>query len=107
MLKEPLLTSIKEQFMNKSEFVAALAQRVDISKTLATSILEGIFAEDGVILTAMKAGDKVSLPGFGQFEVRNRAARTARNPATGATIAVPAKRHGVFKPLKGMKDAIV
>lgn len=93
--------------MNKTEFVAELAKNADISKALATSVFERIFDEDGVIISALKKGDKVVISGFGNFEVRNTPAREARNPATGNKIQVPAKRKAVFKPLKGMKDALV
>ena len=54
----------------------------------------------------MKQNDKVQIPGFGSFEVRERAARTGRNPHTGETIEIAAAKVPAFKPEKGLKDAI-
>ena len=57
------------------------------------------------MMDALKAGDKVQLMGFGTFEVKERAARTGRNPSTGATIEIPASKTPTFKAGKGLRDA--
>ncbi|MFP9216771.1 HU-related DNA-binding protein HupN, partial [Enterococcus faecalis] len=58
------------------------------------------------ISEALKSGEKVSIPGFGTFEVRERAARKGRNPQTGEEIDIPATKAPAFKPAKALKDAV-
>ena len=89
--------------MNRSDLIAKMAAEAGISKAAAERAL-GAFI-DGVG-GALRNGDKVSLVGFGTFSVSNRAARTGRNPRTGATINIPASKVPRFKPGKGLKDAI-
>lgn len=87
--------------MNKSELVDHIAHHSDISKAAATRALESIV--DAVKKT-LKKGDTVSLVGFGTFAVGKRAARTGRNPRTGAAIKIKAAKVPKFRPGKGLKD---
>ena len=89
--------------MNKTELIAAIAEKSAISKKDAEKALGAFVA---VVTDALKAGDKISLVGFGTFEARERAARTGVNPATGAKISIPACKNPAFKPGKALKDAI-
>ena len=90
--------------MNKTGLIAAVAEKVDVSKKEATAVVE---ATIDVITEALKAGDKVQLVGFGCFEVRQRAAREGRNPQYPAkTIKIPASKVPVFKAGKVLKDSI-
>lgn len=89
--------------MNKSELVNAIAAKEGIEKKCAEKSVNAVFA---AVADALAAGDKVQLVGFGTFEVRARAAKTARNPQTGAAIAVPATKVPVFKAGKALKDAV-
>jgi DNA-binding protein HU-beta len=89
--------------MNKSELIDAIAQDADLSKADAGRALDAITDS---ITKALKKGDTVSLIGFGTFSVKERAARTGRNPATGETIKIKASKTPSFKAGKGFKDAI-
>ena len=89
--------------MNKSELIAKIAEKTGLDKKQAAAALDATIA---VITETLKADDKVALLGFGTFEVRERAATTARNPRTGETIEVAAKRVPTFKPGKALKDAV-
>lgn len=89
--------------MNKSELVDAVASATDSSKADAQRSVDAVLDS---ITGALKKGDKVALTGFGTFEVRNRAARTARNPQTGETIQVKASKAPAFKAGKSLKDAV-
>ena len=89
--------------MNKTELIAAIAEKSGLSKKDAEKALA---ATIGAITDALAAGDKVQLVSFGTFEVRNRAAKQARNLRTGATIVVPASKIPSFKAGKGLKDAV-
>ena len=89
--------------MNKSELVAALAAKTELSKKDAEKALNGFV---GVINEALVKGDKVQLIGFGTFEVKNRPARTARNPRTGAEIKIAASKAPAFKAGKALKDKV-
>ena len=90
--------------MNKTGLIAAVAEKVDVSKKEATAVVE---ATIDVITEALKAGDKVQLVGFGCFEVRQRDAREGRNPQDPAkTIKIPASKVPVFKAGKVLKDSI-
>ncbi len=87
--------------MNKTELIAHIADHADISKAAATRALESIL--DAVKKT-LKKGGTVSLVGFGTFAVGKRAARTGRNPRTGAAIKIKAAKVPKFRPGKGLKD---
>ncbi|MBQ5889814.1 MAG: HU family DNA-binding protein [Clostridia bacterium] len=89
--------------MNKTELIAAVAEKAAISKKDAD---KAIAAFVDSITDALKAGDKVQLVGFGTFEVRERAARTGRNPKTKETITIAASKAPAFKAGKAFKDAI-
>ena len=87
--------------MNKVTLVAKIAEKSGLSKKQAELAL-GAFIDS--VTEALKAGDKVQLMGFGTFEVKERAARTGRNPSTGATIEIPASKTPTFKAGKGLRD---
>lgn len=89
--------------MNKTELVEAMADAADISKAAAGRALEGMVE---AITNAVKNGDTVSVIGFGTFSLRERAARTGRNPKTGAEIQIPASKSPAFKAGKAFKDAV-
>ena len=89
--------------MNKTELVDAMAESADISKAAAGRALDGLIE---AITGALKSGDQVSVVGFGSFSVRERAARTGRNPQTGAAIQIKASKNPAFKAGKGLKDAV-
>jgi len=93
--------------MNKSELVEALARRSDLSKKDARTVVDTLFdPQNGILATAMKRGDRVSITGFGTFEVRQRAERMARNPRTGQQMRVPATRTPAFRAGKGLKEGV-
>jgi DNA-binding protein HU-beta len=89
--------------MNKSELVDAVAEAADISKADAGRAVDGFV---GVITNALKKGDTVTLVGFGTFAVRERGARTGRNPRTGDEIKIAASKNPAFKAGKALKDAV-
>lgn len=89
--------------MNKTELIAAIAEKTDLSKKDADAAVSAVL---GAITDALKAGDKIQLVGFGTFEVRNRAAKQGRNPRTGETMTVPASKVPAFKAGKALKDAV-
>jgi DNA-binding protein HU-beta len=89
--------------MNKSDLIDAMADTADISKAAAGRALDGLV---DAVTRALKSGDTVSLVGFGTFVVRERAARTGRNPQTGQTISIPASKSPAFKAGKALKDAV-
>lgn len=89
--------------MNKTELIAAVADKTDLSKKDADAAVSAVL---GAITDTLKAGDKIQLVGFGTFEVRNRAAKQGRNPRTGETMTVPASKVPAFKAGKALKDAV-
>lgn len=89
--------------MNKSELIDAVAQSADISKAAAARAVDGFVA---AVSGALKKGEQVTLVGFGTFLVREREARTGRNPQTGAEIKIAASKLPSFKAGKGLKDAV-
>ncbi len=89
--------------MNKSELVDAIADAADLSKASAGRALD---AAIDAVAGALKNGDQVSLVGFGTFSVKHRAARTGRNPQTGAEIQIAAANVPSFKAGKALKDAV-
>jgi len=89
--------------MNKSDLIEHIAKQADISKAAATRALDAIVA--GVKTTLKKSGS-VTIVGFGTFAVTKRAARTGRNPRTGAAIKIKAAKVPKFKPGKALKDAL-
>lgn len=89
--------------MNKSELIDAVANSADISKIAAGKAVDGML---NAVTSALKGGDQVALTGFGTFEVRERAARTGRNPQTGEAISIKASKVPSFKAGKALKDAV-
>ncbi len=89
--------------MNKSELIDQIAESADISKAAAGRALDATVA---AVKTALKKGGEVSLVGFGTFYVGKRAARTGRNPQTGASIKIKAAKVPKFRAGKGLKDAV-
>ena len=89
--------------MNKSELIEAMADSADISKAAAGRALDGLI---DAITNAVKNNDPVSIVGFGTFVLRERAARTGRNPKTGKEIEIAASKSPAFKAGKAFKDAV-
>ena len=89
--------------MNKAELVAAVAEKAEISKKDAEKAVSAVL---DLIGDALKNGDKVQIMGFGSFEVKERAARTGKNPATGESIQIAASKAIVFKAGKALKDSV-
>jgi DNA-binding protein HU-beta len=89
--------------MNKAELIDAIAASAELSKADAGRALDATVA---AISNALKQGDSVAVVGFGSFVVRERAARTGRNPKTKEEIQIPASKTPVFKAGKGLKDAV-
>ncbi|MGB3237113.1 MAG: HU family DNA-binding protein [Geitlerinemataceae cyanobacterium] len=89
--------------MNKTELVAAIAAKAGISKKDADAILS---ATVDTIVDAVASGEKVVLIGFGSFEVRQRSARTGRNPATGEPLEIPAGQVPAFSAGKAFKEKV-
>lgn len=89
--------------MNKSELIQAVAEAADIPKSTAAKAVDAVVDS---IKKKLSEGDTVTLIGFGTFTVRERAARTGRNPRTGDPINIKAAKVPVFKPGKALKDAV-
>lgn len=91
----------KEKFMTKTEFVAKVAEELEVPKTVAAETVDAFLK---VTADLLKAGDKVTFPGFGTFEVAERAARKGRNPQTGAELNIAASKSGKFSAGKNLKN---
>ena len=89
--------------MNKSQLIDKIAAGADISKAAAGRALDAIIAS---VTESLKEGDDVALVGFGTFAVKERAARTGRNPQTGEALEIAASKKVSFKVAKGLKDAV-
>ena len=89
--------------MNKTELIAAVAEKTGLTKKDSERALSAAFE---AITESLVKGDKVQVSGFGIFEVKNREARTGRNPRTKETIQIPATRLPAFKASKTLKDTI-
>ena len=89
--------------MNKRDLVDAVANKSELDRRSAESAID---AAVEAISGALADGDKVTLPGFGTFEVRQRNARTGRNPQTGETIEIAASKAPAFKPASAIKTAV-
>ena len=87
--------------MTKTEFVAKLAEKLDIPKKLAAENTDAVL---DLIAEVVKAGDKITFPGFGTFAVSEKAARVGRNPQTGAKMEIAASKAGKFTAAKGLKN---
>jgi DNA-binding protein HU-beta len=89
--------------VNKAELIDAIADSADLSKASASRALDAVIDS---VTNALKSGDQVSLVGFGTFAVKERAARTGRNPQTGQPIEIAAAKVPGFKAGKALKDAV-
>ena len=89
--------------MNKAELIATMAETSGVSKKDTEQVLNAFIA---TVQKTLKQDGKVQIPGFGSFEVRERAARSGRNPLTGEAIEIAAAKVPAFKAGKGLKDAI-
>lgn len=89
--------------MNKADLINVLAAKNAISKKDAEKAVNGVL---DLIAEALKNGEKIQIMGFGSFEVKTRAARTGKNPATGETIKIAASKAVVFKAGKALKDSV-
>lgn len=89
--------------MKKTDMIAFVAEKADITKKDATRAVEAVFE---AITGEVSQGNKVTVTGFGTFEPKEREARTGRNPQTGETITIPAHTAVTFKAGKGLKDCV-
>ena len=89
--------------MNKTELIEQIAAQADISKAAAGRALDGAIE---AVKASLKKGQPVTLVGFGTFSVKERAARTGRNPKTGEELQIKASKVPSFKPGKGLKDSV-
>lgn len=89
--------------MNKSELIDAIAASADIPKAQASRALDAVIE---TVTGALQKSDQVVLVGFGTFAVKERSARSGRNPQTGQPIDIPAAKIPTFKPGKALKDAV-
>ncbi len=95
--------------MTKTELAEKLAKKTGLSKAKAIEVVSVIFDAQpgkGIIATELDAGRKVTIPGFGTFTSRRRKAREGRNPRTGETIKIAAKKYPVFKAGKTLKERV-
>lgn len=89
--------------MHKTELISAVAEKTGQTKAASQVAVNGVLE---VIAEELAKGGTVALPGFGTFEVRHRAARTGRNPQTGAEMQIAASNAPAFKPGKTLRDAV-
>ncbi|HET7275601.1 MAG TPA: HU family DNA-binding protein [Longimicrobiaceae bacterium] len=93
--------------MKKSEFIDQVAEKAETSKAAAARVVDAIFdSGSGAIAEVARAGGDLSIPGFGKFKTRTRAARKGRNPRTGAEIDIPEKTVISFSAAKGLQDTL-
>ena len=95
--------------MNKKELSAKLAKNTGLSQAKAGEVVNAIFDArpgKGIIAIELDAGRKVTIPGFGTFGTRTRAARRGTNPATGEPMDIPAKKYPFFRPGKTLKERV-
>lgn len=92
-----------DEIVNKSQLIDKIAEGADISKAAAGRALDSFVDAVGA---ALNEGEQVALVGFGTFSVRERAARSGRNPQTGETIEISAAKVPAFKPGKALKDSV-
>ena len=89
--------------MNKRELVEAVAAETGMSRSAAAETVDAVLE---TVTASLAAGEAMSVPGFGTFEVRQRAARTGRNPRTGGSIEIAASRVPAFRAGKALRDAV-
>ncbi len=90
--------------MTKSQLVEKLAEKADLTKAQANSVLESLVA---IVVGAVKEGDPVKIPGLGTFKKRETKARLGRNPQTGEEIHIPARTKAAFTVAKSFKDTVL
>lgn len=100
---ESFSATVKGSSVNKSELIEAIAASADIPKAAASRALDAMVDS---VTDSLKKGDSVSLVGFGTFAVKERAARTGRNPQTGEPIQISAAKVPSFKAGKALKDSV-
>ncbi len=89
--------------MNKAALIDKLASKTGMTKKAASEALDTILE---TVVDALKRGEKVTITGFGTFEVRSRKARTGRNPQTGEEITIPARKVAAFRAGKALKESV-
>jgi DNA-binding protein HU-beta len=89
--------------MNKGELIDKLADKTGLAKSKAGETIDALL---DIIVTSLKKGEEVNLTGFGKFDVQKRKAREGRNPQTGKSIKIPARKAPRFKAGKGLKDSV-
>jgi DNA-binding protein HU-beta len=92
--------------VTKQDLIAAVAKRLDVTRAKAAEITELFFAPEGVIASELKRGGNVAISGFGNFEVRKRAAREGRNPRTGKRIDIKSSMVPAFRAGKALKESV-
>ena len=95
--------------MNKTEMALKLAKKTGLSQGKAADIVDVMFSAQprkGIIASALDAGEKVTIPGCGTFATKSRGERQGRNPATGDTITIKAKKYVHFKPGKTLRERV-
>jgi DNA-binding protein HU-beta len=92
--------------VNKQELIGVVARRLEVTRARAAQITELFFAPDGVIASELERGGKVALSGFGNFEIRKRAARAGLNPRTGKAIDIRASRVPASRAGKALKERV-
>ena len=92
--------------MNKQDLIGTVAKRLEVTRARAAEITELFFAADGLIASELRRGGNVAISGFGNFEVRKRAARQGRNPQTGKAINIKASVVPAFRAGKALKELI-
>jgi len=92
--------------VNKTELQEGLASAANLSKADAARAIDALFGTNGVIAAELKKGNKVQITGFGTFVVRQRAARTGRDPRTGQALQIAAAAVPAFKAGQALKDAL-
>ena len=93
--------------MKKKDFIERVAEKAELTRSAAARTVEAIFdAAEGAIVEAVRAGEHISLPGFGKFKTKTRGARKGRNPRTGKEINIPARTVMAFAAGKGVADTL-
>ena len=87
--------------MNKTDLIKSISDSLALKNTEATRLVDTVF---DTIANSLRRGEQVAISGFGTFVAKTKAAREGRNPATGATIHIPARTSAAFKPAQVMKD---
>jgi DNA-binding protein HU-beta len=92
--------------VNKQELVAAVAQRLGLTKAKASEIADLFFASSGIVASELKRGGRVAITGFGSFETRKRAAREWRDPRTGKATTIKASVVPAFRASRALRDLV-